>query len=324
MIDQNYTYLLLGPENGEKAEYIKEVRRKIKIEDPNFEEFRFYPFETSLTDIISIIQNGSLFSSKKIVIINNIESIKKRNEIDLLASYCSAPSPDVRLFLVSSEIKVNSRIEKAIKKQNRIIFWELFEDRKKSWIIGYFKRNGMSISNDAVDLILDMIVNNTAAFKRECDKIILFFNSESEITLEKLEELIYHSKEENVFTLFGKIVTMDTESSLCVLQNIMLSKTSEPIQLLSGLLWQFRKLLSLKELLLQQYDIKEAFASLNIRGRRNQRVYSLGSSNFSVGRLEKIIALIAENDALFRTVKKEMYELLFSLFIYKVCKTQKS
>lgn len=313
-------HILLGPENGEKKEFISKLEKNISKSFGEPEKYRFYPYDTEVGEIVSIMKNGSLFSSHKMVTISNCEDIKKKNAIDQLVEYCKSPSDDVTLILVSDANKIDTKIEKAIPATQKKIFWEMFENRKKDWVISFFRKKNLTIEYNAVELLLEMIENNTDSMKNDCEKLAFYFKEGARITEEDIENFLYHSREENVFTLFEKICRRDLESSLDVLNSIILAKETQPVQMLSGLLWQLKNLLSLSSLLAQNVNQSEAFLKSNIRGKKSQKTYMEAVRNYKTRELEKRIILIEEYDNRLRTVRTEMQESVIEMFLYKCIK----
>jgi DNA polymerase III subunit delta len=313
-------HLLLGPENGEKKEFINKLVKNITKSFGEPEKFRFYPYDTEVGEIVSIMKNGSLFSSHKLVTINNCEDIKKKNSVEQLVEYCKTPSDDVTLVLVSDTNKVDSKIEKAIPATQKKIFWEMFENRKKDWVISFFRKKSLNIDINAVELLLDMIENNTDSMKNDCEKLAFYFKEGARITEDDIENFLYHSREENVFTLFEKVCRRDLETSLDVLNSIVLAKETQPVQLLSGLLWQFKNLLCLSSLLSRNVNKTEALLKSNIRGKKNQKTYMEAVRNYRTRELEQIITLTEEYDHRLRTVRTEMQDSIIEMFLYKCIK----
>jgi DNA polymerase-3 subunit delta len=315
----NNVYLLLGPEEGEKDLYIQKLIAGIgKRTGARPEIHRYYPFESSLVDILTVLRNGSLFSNSRIVILNDVEEISSAREIRLLAEYCAAPAAESTLLLLSQGFRVSRELDKLVVKSNRVVFWELFENQKIGWIVNYFKKHNMTIDNQATVFLLDMVENNTKQMKSICDKLMLYFGHQEHIRYEDIETLIYHSKEENVFTLFDKIVLKDLPASLAVLQKILLSREAEPVQLVSGLLFQFRKLMALKKLLDRGYQPGEAFSRLEVKGKRVQRVLQEGCRRYSLVELCSILMLVAEVDVEMRSLKSGIHTLVLEYFLYTV------
>lgn len=315
-------YLFLGPEIGLKTDEINKIQDTfLKQSGEKPELHKFYPFDTSMGEVISLMKNGSLFSNYKFVTFMNVDELKK-DDISELISYIKSPGSACTLFLLSEKTSVDKKVTSAISKKSVRIFWELFENQKKSWISNFFRTQKINISSDAIEMILEMVENNTNDMRNACNKLAIFFGENSQIEEEDIEHFIYHSKEENVFTLFKKIASADFSSSVEILHKIALSGEGSPVQLISGLQWQFRKLLTLSQLFAKRYSREEALSKAQIRGKRNQQTYIDGLQSYSTRELQNIIVLIAKYDILARELNKDNHLILMELFIY-YCVTRK-
>jgi DNA polymerase-3 subunit delta len=313
-------YLLLGPEQGTKSDFIKDLSAQLTKRIGSTPEIhKYYPFETSINHIISVIRNGTLFSDHIIAILSNVESIKRKEDLTLLSDYCRNPADNVTLLLLSDAVRIDidKKIGKSLDSSAKKIFWELFYNQKENWIRRFFSQKSISISAEAVELLLELVENNTAEMKQECDKLALFFNTGHEITVTDIETYIYHSKEENIFTLFDALADRDLSHSLEILQKILLSGESQGVGILAGLLYQYRKLLKLLSMVKDhQYKPEEAFPKLQIRGKRSQKTYLKGLKNYTRDNLEDILVTIGEYDTYVKEYQSQARELLLSLFIY--------
>ncbi len=320
MSSDNSVFLLLGPEEGEKEKFIKNLIDKLSGKANEIVEVhRFYGFDAKIADIISILQNETLFSKKRLVILNNTELITRKEDISLITEYCSNPASKACFLLLSETIKgVDNRIEKAIPEDNRKIFWELFENQKRGWIVNFFRRQGMTISSSACNDLLEIVENNTKQLRLECDRLVLFFGKGAKIESEAIEKYIYHSKEENVFTLFDKVAQRKLDIALEVLHNMLLSREREALQILNGLLSQFRKSAALKGLIAGNYTLSEAFSRLRIKSKRVQKIYLESDKNYKAAEIKGIIMLIAEFEVRLRSVKSNLQDFLLNLFLYYV------
>ena len=196
------SWLLCGPETGERTIFLKQLKNKLTEqfgEEP--EVHRFYPFESTVSDILSLVKNGSLFSAWKLIIIGQADLLKK-TEVDELKSYMASPAKDAVLIFLSDETSLKNGIGKIILKQNQKIFWEMFEGQKKGWLSGFFRNRKIEIEPDAIELLLSLIENNTSDMKKECEKLAIFFGEDTFISKAEIENFFYHGKEENVFFSF--------------------------------------------------------------------------------------------------------------------------
>jgi DNA polymerase-3 subunit delta len=314
-------HLLLGPEEGEKSAFIQKLKETLTArrgEPP--EVTRFYGGESRAVDVVLCLRNKTLFSAHRMVIFSGVEQVKRAEEVQAILEYLSSPSGDATLVLVTGGFasEVDRRIVSAIPKERLKIFWEMFDNQKQGWIVSYFRQKKITIDPTAVDYILDMVENNTRDMRTECERLALFFGQGAAIGLPDVEHYIYHSKEENVFTLFDRICERELAGAEEVLDKILLSREAEATQIISGLLMQFRRLAQLKRLQARNYEPSEAFSRLRIMSKRNQRTYLEGSRRFSTADLDAIRQLLAAFDERMRSFRSDLHSLLLHLLVYYI------
>ena len=322
MSEKGKVYLLLGPEEGEKGQFLLNIKEQLlKEAGGNVEEARYYPFETGMAEVVSWIQNGSLFSNHKWVVIPQAEAIK-RNDAAILGAYCAKPAEDTTLVLLSGGTTrdIAAAITKGIPKAQVKIFWELFENQKQNWIRSFFRERNILLTEEALELILELVENNTQEFRRECEKLALFFGEGKELSHDDVDHYLYHSKEENVFTLFDRFAAGEFSQTLEVVKKIGLSGESHPIQLLGGLLWQFKRLLSLSLQVEDHLPFEASCQKLKIIGKRMQRIYRQAQQRYTSRDMERIIALAEKTDASLREGSGDSQGLLIEMFLYYALK----
>lgn len=313
----NSSHLLLGPEEGEKNAHIArliEIAHKQSGQTP--EVHTFYATETSVGDVLSVLRNGSLFSPHVVALVHGAEDIRKKEESAALADYIRKPSPDATLILTSSVPRIDLAWAKAIPSEARKIFWEMFDNQKQGWVANYFRKRNVKIAPDAIDLFLDMVENNTQELRIAADRLCGFVGKGGTVTTAEIEEFLYHSKEENAFSLFDEIAAGSLESALEILELLSLSAEQNPAGILASLLWQFRRLLTLRILLDEHYDSAEAFQKLNIRSKKNQHTYLAALKRYPRRTLEEIVARAVEYEALFRSTSAPMHAGLLQQFVF--------
>jgi DNA polymerase-3 subunit delta len=314
-------WLLLGPEAGEKGAFIDGLVKSLSksLGEPP-EVHRFYAFEAKMAEVVRCLRNQSLFAQHRLVIVDEADRVKRAEEAAALVEYLKNPAADATLVLESSENprEMDRKIVAAVPKDNQKIFWEMFDNQKKGWVVNFFSQKQISVAPAAVDHLLDMVENNTRDMRVECDRLALFFGPGSTIDLESVERYIYHSKEENVFTLFESVSARDLGQAEEILENILLSRDTEATQLLSGLLWQFRNLARLKRLLASNYEMTEACAKLRITSKKNQKTYQDGSRNYTAADLRAVILCLAAFDERLRSIKADLHPLLLRLAVYYI------
>jgi DNA polymerase III subunit delta len=323
-------HLLMGPEEGEKAAFVDKIRQGLtsRYGDGQLEVFRYYAGEAPMAEVVRCLRNASLFASHRLVIVGEVDGVKRADDVAALVEYCASPAPDATLLLLSSGLSgdIDRKIVGDQKKKSpgavpfdcQKIFWELFENQKQGWVTGFFRQKGITISTDAVEYILDMVENNTRDLRVECERLAQFFGTPADIGLESVEQYIYHSKEENVFTLFDHLCLRELASSQEVLDKILLSREAEATQIAGGLLLQFRRLLAYKRMIAESYESAEAFTKLRVWSKKSQKTYAEGGRRYSAAELEAVMRLLVSFDERFRSVKTDLHELLLRLMVYYI------
>jgi DNA polymerase-3 subunit delta len=313
--------LFLGPEEGQKAEAIEKTAAALASRNGEPPEIhRFYAFESKWQDILSVLQNKSLFSRHRLVIVSSVEAIKRKEEITACVEYIKSPAPDATLLLVTPGLsrEVDKSIIAAVPKDRQKVFWEMFDNQKSGWIINFFRQRKITIEQVAVDYLLEMVENNTRDLRAECERLSMFFGAGSALDLEKVEHYIYHSKEENVFTLFDQLSEKSLLASEEILEKLLLSRQADATQLVSGLMWQFKRLAGFKKLLEQNYEPSEACQKSGLTTKKAQHTYLEGSRSYTSQELETIVLLLTEFDSRFRSIKADLHPLLLHLMLYYI------
>ncbi len=312
------TYLFLGPEIGERRDAVDAIRENLrKKSSQNPEEYSFYAGETSISEIVSVLRNGSLFADVRFFLIKYPELIKKKEDQELLISYMKNPQDDTILILISDETSLDKKIENAVPKEQKRIFWELFENRKTEWISSFFRREGYHIEEDGIEAILELVENNTEALGRECSKLMLFIKKDQPIREADVVKWLSHTREESAFTLFSRISEGNLEKSAEILQTLLAAKESSTA-ILAGLNWCFHKLRDYSALVSQGIQDEFEFKKIGLASQRVRKDYVQAHKFFTPQSVDRSIALIAEFDILIRSSGTGFEKILMDYFLYKI------
>ena len=319
-------YLFTGPEFGERNDAIENLKNSVSKKFGSVDNYLFYASETPVNEFMSVLQNESLFSEATFITVKNAETIKKKDEIEIILNWIkNVKSENAVLVLVSDEISVDSKIEKAVPSSNQKKFWEMYEDKKLPWLQNYFSKNGYTLTEDAGNLILSLIENNTQSLKAECSKFFICFPKGTKITEETVDKILTHTREENAFSLFDAMSNSQKTSqerfqnSLEILQNIRLSKENFFVMIIAGLSSCFRKLSLWHKLRLEgkndDFNLKiNGFSSAKIK-----KQYLSAAKNWTSGETSAILSILAETDMNIRSggtllentlLEKALYEII--------------
>ena len=318
-------YLYTGPEIGNRNDQVESIKSSLLKKFGDVDNYLLYASDSKIEDIIAKLQTESLFVPATCVVLREAELVKKKDEIELIASWIKNAKDSSTLILVSDEISVDSKLDKLVPKENKQIFWAMDESRLGSWLQGFFRKNGYSITADAVDSILELTENNTEALRSECNRFFLCFPQGHQISDSDVEQILSHNREESAFTLFDAMAvpsispTERLEGALAILQKILLTKNNSPVMILSGLASCFRRLelwhsIHAGGAYLDDFALKtKGFSS---KTARNQ--YARASRVWSFGQSASILALIATTDSEIRSSGTTLQDTQLSILLYEI------
>jgi len=325
-------YLYTGPEYGMRDEAVDTVIKALKKKFGEIEEHVYYLNETSVGQAISVLDNGNLFASANCVICKNAELLKKKDELALVEDWIKnagdSGEDSSALIFVSDEISVDSKLDKLIPASNKKKFWEMFDNQKIPWLKDYFRKNGYTLTEDAAQLILDMIDNNTMALKNECSRFFMCLEKGKTVQVDDVDSFLTHNREENAFTLFKQMVegngsdSKNLEEALAVLQGIRLSKDSSYVPMIAGLASCFRKVVLWHKLAEESYGGYGADeATLKANGFRSSPMinqYRKAAKIWTKGQATAILAVLASSDMQLRSGGSLMEDVLLQKMIYEI------
>lgn len=323
------SYLFLGPEAGAKADEVKRIRSELTAAYGDSLEFeRFYPFEGEQGELFASLSNDSLFSDHRLILVSQLESANATFLNDL-AGYLESPSPSATLILASSETSITKKIMDLIPKERIRTFYDLLEGEKSTWIRTHFRRLGLTITSDGVELLIAMTEDNTQELRTVCNQLALFWQNDSPtkpIDEEVVQTYLHHSRVEDAFTLFPHLTGGDLRKALASLHALLGSGDYQtPILLISGLLWQFRRLLSVSEGFEEGKEEYEVFSNAHvllkpsaIRRPKDKTTYREGAKRYTSKDIRSIIIALAQADIEVKQSRSEEVPLILERLIYRI------
>lgn len=318
-------YLFTGPELGTKNDAIQEIKRDFEKKQGTIDFYSFYANDTDFSEIISVLENESLFADARFVVLRNADLLKKKEDLEILSAWISkAENSNSCLILVSDETAVDKKLENLIPKDNKKIFWEMFENQKEEWLRNLFQKQGFKIEKDAVESILELVENNTNTLRNECARFFYCFEKGHTVTEDDVEKLLAHNREETPFSLFESMtdkklsIAQRLEESLSILQKIRLSKDSSSVQIIAGLTFCFRKLV----IWINLFNTgKNSDFDLKINGFSSKKMktqYSNAQQIWTKKDATRILALLSETDMNIRSSGNTFEDIYMQMLIYNI------
>lgn len=312
-------YLLAGPEIGKRAAFAAELRSAIAAADgAPPEEHRAYASETGVGEVLGLLRNGSLFSSRRIVEYRGAELIKGKEDLGAMAGYLAAPAPGAVLLLVTEAFYAEKALEEAVGKDRKKTFFEMFENEKPRWIERKLREAGLGIDEGGIEALLELVENESGALEAACSRLALVFPSGATLREGDVEAAIARNRQEDAFSLFERIATGDMESALETLEAVLADRRGDAVQVISALTWSFRRLGRLHALIREGEGLESACMKLQIRSKALQRQSAAAVRRYPRAECERIILLASTFDAKARTMGSLYERTLLQLLVYGI------
>ena len=240
------------------------------INDNKIDEFNVNKYDLTnslLTDIINDASSMSLFSDKKIIIVNNAYIFTGTNKkyteqnTEELENYLNNINDNTILIFTTNNEKLDERkkITKLVKKNgivkdfnsidNISLVKNLFED--------------YSISNDNVKYLISRVGEDSSLLASEIEKIKIYKNDDKTITHDDITNLTTKSLEVNNFKLIDAIINKNKAEAFSLYQD-RIKLNEEPIAIIISLANQIRIMYQVKQLYLEGYTENNIASILKI------------------------------------------------------------
>ena len=327
-------HILLGPEEGLKAEWLEEEKKKVLSAHPDAEIRSIYVGDDKGEDLDAVLSQATLFSSFRFVIIRQYELRTAKDTFDkAIIDFLSSGQDDAEFVIISSE-KSPSRISRKITENRNVAvetFWEMFDNQKRDWIRNAFGKEGFRIGEEAVSEVLFSVDNNTAEMKNLVASISSFFRSKEpakkEITRDDIARYSLQTRGEDGSTLFQAIAEKDIAHAETIVSSILSYDSQAAVRAFSVLSAKFRTLESFELLRKEGKSEKEAFEKADylspyqsfyptkgIRG-RDQAVFRKAASSYPLQDTERIIRYLGRMDESIKNSGPEWIRITFSCLL---------
>lgn len=241
-------YLIYGPDRSIVNNELNKVIKKIGYEDV----VRYDMANSSLLDVIEDLESSGLFSSNKVIIMDDcyfLGANKSIDDVDRLEGYIEHYNPNNYLIMLAYMEKPDTRkkIYKLLKTSAEVIEQVKIDDKYLfSYVSDKLKQNDFKMED--INYFIKKIGVNLYNADNELNKLMMYKLDSHIITNEDIEKVTIKSIEEEIFSLTDAVIMRDIKKSLSLLDEF-LNKDYEEIQIIMLLASQFRFLFQVKRLL---------------------------------------------------------------------------
>lgn len=264
--------------------------------------------DCSGADAVTLCNAGSLFGDRRLVIVEEVDGRPnaegqlrngwKAADVEAVAAYIAAPSPDTVLALVGRAVKKDATLAKAVGRDGLLVY-EVTKRALQQWVADRFKEHGVRAEPDACSALLHLVGDDPMALSREIEKIATWADGEP-VGEREVEELVATTAEMPVFRITDAWGSRDLAGLLQATEAFLersgrLPSTTVPI-VASALARQAATVRRAKRAEEEGIRPRDAMKELNVRFEfQAERAYQYGR-NYSEAELDDALVRVAALD----------------------------
>jgi DNA polymerase-3 subunit delta len=249
-------FFLYGPDTFRSKEKLNAIVKRFvdNVKNADNSLLRIDGQKTNLEEINQGIKGESLFSEKKMLIIENILENENKDFLEKFLDYLKkekiSDSPHAIVFFENDivEKKLLAPAKKLFKYLSKEKFAQEFKlmtpYQTKSWIKEYINKHNKEITDSASSELIKNLGSNLWSFKNELHKLC-HLSKEATISLELVKDNINLEIHENIFALTDSLGKKDYKTALTLL-NEQLQTEFSPEYVLAMIRRQFQQIVQSK------------------------------------------------------------------------------
>lgn len=260
-------YLFYGIEDYLIQKEIDSIKQKNNIEEISIS--RYDLTNTNIEKIIEDCEMNSMFTDKKVIIVNNSyiftaqsKKVQIEQNLEALEKYINNSNIDTLLIFISDSEKLDERkkIVKLIKQKG--IVKEFNPTTNINSIVKSFF-NDYKISDSSITKLINRVGNNLPLLEEEAEKLKLYKDDLKEINDEDILKITNKNVDLDIFKLIDNII-MKNKKVAIETYNEMIKYGEEPIKILIMIASQIRLMYQTKLLYKKGYTEKDSASLLGI------------------------------------------------------------
>lgn len=205
----------------------------------------------------------------KIIIVKNPYFITKKKQgkaqdLNNLIKYLKNPSDHTVLIInaIGLEPDSTNEIYQLLQKVAYIKDTQLLDEVEyKGWVIRLFRDEQVTIKDDALELLVELVKQNYVRMEHEVKKLATFVGANGTVTSKDVQNLVSRDLEGEIFNFIKAIVTKDTKKVI-ELHQAFTNSTQDLMGIIAMISRTFRNLLTTLKLLkagYKQHDIAQFY-----------------------------------------------------------------
>lgn len=266
-------YLLYGTEAYFIEETLKKLKRQLS-ENGEVEVINFDLEENNIEEVIYEADTIPFFSDRKLVIAKNAFFLKAAekgkekivHDTVVLEKWVQSPSPtSVTVFIAPYEkLDERKKITKAMKQYAEVIEASSLQAHDlKGWILHEVSNLGKTISDEAVDALIEIGGTNLVHLQTELMKITTYLGDREEIDINTVKLLLVRTLEQDVFSLGNAYLTGNKGEAIEIYHDL-LKRKEDPLKLNALIATQVRLMIQVGHLKKRGYHAQQIANQLKV------------------------------------------------------------
>ncbi len=289
-------YLLFGSEILLAENLINFIKEKfLQKADKEINFFVRYATDNSVDEIISLGSGLGLFSDKKLILLREVQALKK-DDIKRLVKFLGKLPPEICVIL---QTNVPTLYQTRLKEVQDVIpsvnLLPLRDFELRDFIKSEFIKQGKQISEEGSDMLLFLVGTQMSDLIGQINNIAHYFTDKAALDIEDIEKIASVYVTQDVFEYNKYMASRKLKNSLFVLNNLLDSGIS-PLQIVAQLQRHFSILWRINGLQISGVRDKNRIGKeLNIYSRYYDE-YASQARNWNSKQLKQVFSFLHDVD----------------------------
>lgn len=230
--------LLFGDSDGVIAEGLRAIKEKFRKQSPDGTLQAFDGNGDKLAEILAAAQTASLFSGAQLLVVQRAEKIlggHSEAAVQQLKDYFENPNPSSHLVFLAPGLRKTVKAVAAAERMGWTVQCSDMPEWKLSgWLKQQAQARGLTLPEDAAQLLVQKIGPDIAYLQRALDQLVLYAYPQKAADAEMVRELPVPGVESEIFPLLDAVGMRQAEKALTMMTRLQDGVDTGTVMLLYG------------------------------------------------------------------------------------------
>jgi len=204
-------------------------------------------------EVLQRAQTMPMLAQRQVIIVEGVESLEKLGEktrdeiVEALAKYFESPAPFSVLLFEASSMDKRQKYSKLLAEHALLVELTIGGESAAALAAQMANDCGAEIDRDAAALLAEILNSEPSRMRMEIEKLATYVEKGQRITSAEVEGLVVAARKNTVWQLADMLAGRRRGAALEFLDNL-LREGEEPIGLVGGITWMYRKLIEARDL----------------------------------------------------------------------------